>query len=71
MEIEKEMKYKEVTSTNFITLKSKNITEDYEIKEKISNAAFGDIYKVYHKITKSIRCLKLYVKDKMKNSNQN
>lgn len=39
--------------------------------QKISKAAFGDIYIVEHLEKKQKRCLKLYQKELMKNTNQN
>lgn len=37
--------------------------------QKISKAAFGDIYIVEHREKKQKRCLKLYEKELMKNTN--
>lgn len=64
-------KKKEITIENFIRLKPGALSNEYQMKKKISKATFGDVYLVYHKITKSIRCLKVYNKEKMVNTNQN
>lgn len=60
---------KEITPQNFIKLKNVPLSEEYELKKKIAKAAFGEIYLVFHKETSTQRCLKLYNKNLMKNTN--
>ena len=62
---------KEITIENFIRLKPGALSNEYQMNKKISKATFGDIYLVYHKRTLSKRCLKVYNKKKMVNTNQN
>lgn len=64
-------KRSEVTAHNFIRFKDVPINKEYKLVKKLAKAAFGEIYLVIHKETKSHRCLKLYDKKKMQNTNQN
>ena len=52
-------------------LSSKNMSRDYEVAKLITKTNFGRVFKVKHKPSGSFRCLKLYVKDKMKATVQN
>jgi calcium-dependent protein kinase len=43
---------------NFINLKNKSLFEDYEIKEKLGEGAYGCVYKALHKKSKLVRAVK-------------
>ena len=65
------MSDKQIQKTNFIKQKLNPLSEDYDGIKLISKAAFGEVYLVFHKLTQTHRCLKIYNKDKMLNTNQN
>ncbi len=69
MDIEKDREYKEITTTNFKKMKTSQLSDDYELVRKFAKGAFGDIFLVYHIGTDSLRCLKIYNIEKMKNTN--
>ena len=50
---------------------SHKLDKDYEIVSLISETNFGRVYKVLHKQTGQFRCMKMYVKDRMKKTVQN
>lgn len=43
---------------NFINMKTKNLFEDYEVKDKLGEGSYGCVYKAIHKKTKLIRAVK-------------
>lgn len=45
------MSDKQIYKTNFIKQKLNPLEEDYEGIKLLSNAAFGEVYLVFHKIT--------------------
>ena len=61
----------EITTQNFIKYQKAAVTENYKLIKKICKSAFGDVYKVYHNETRTFRCLKIYIKEKMEKTNQN
>lgn len=56
---------KNITIENFMKLSFKKVEEEYEILDKISNGLIGDIFRVRHRGSMKIRCLKEYQKGKM------
>ena len=65
------MSDKEIQKTNFIRQKLNPLSDDYDGIKSISKAAFGEVYLVFHKLTQTYRCLKIYNKAKMLTTNQN
>lgn len=59
------------TTKNFIRSKETPLDLEYKLVKKIAKAAFGEIFIVEHLETKTQRCLKLYEKSLMENTNQN
>lgn len=43
---------------NFISMKTKSLFEDYEVREKLGEGAYGCVYKAFHKKSKLIRAVK-------------
>jgi len=70
MEIETELQ-DTITTENFIKFHPGGLNKDYQVIKKITDATFGGIYLVFHELTKEKRCLKVYNREKMKNTNQN
>ena len=44
--------------SNFIRMKDDNIFDEYELKEKLGEGAYGSVYKVQHKTTNYLRAIK-------------
>ena len=44
--------------SNFIHMKTKSLFDEYEIKEKLGEGAYGCVYKVQHKTTQFLRAVK-------------
>ena len=44
--------------SNFIQMKSKSLFDEYTIKEKLGEGAYGCVYKVQHKFTNFLRAVK-------------
>jgi calcium-dependent protein kinase len=44
--------------SNFINMKTKSIFEDYEIRDKLGEGAYGCVFKAFHKKTKMVRAVK-------------
>ena len=44
--------------SNFIHMKTKSLFDEYEIKEKLGEGAYGCVYKVQHKTTQFFRAVK-------------
>jgi calcium-dependent protein kinase len=44
--------------SDFINMKTKSLFEDYDVREKLGEGAYGCVYKAYHKKTKMIRAVK-------------
>ncbi|CAK91783.1 unnamed protein product (macronuclear) [Paramecium tetraurelia] len=60
-----------IKQTMFVRVNSKkNINESYLIKEMIGQGGFGKVYKVVHKQTGMIRAVKMILKEKMKQEDE-
>ncbi|CAD8118042.1 unnamed protein product [Paramecium sonneborni] len=60
-----------IKQTMFVRVNSnKNVNESYLIKEMIGQGGFGKVYKVVHKQTGMTRALKMILKEKMKQEDQ-
>lgn len=44
--------------SNFVNAKSKSLFEDYEIREKLGEGAYGSVFKAAHKKTRMVRAVK-------------
>ena len=44
--------------SDFINMKTKSLFEDYDVKEKLGEGAYGCVYKAFHKKSKMIRAVK-------------
>ncbi len=49
--------------SNFVRMKEDNIFDEYEIKEKLGEGAYGCVYKVEQKSTHFLRAVKALKKD--------
>ncbi|CAD8074409.1 unnamed protein product [Paramecium primaurelia] len=60
-----------IKQTMFVRVNSKkNINDSYLIKEMIGQGGFGKVYKVVHKQTGMIRAVKMILKEKMKQEDE-
>ena len=54
-----------------MVLLNQNLQQDYEVESLLTTTTFGKVYKVRHLPSTTTRCLKMYVKNKMKTTIQN
>lgn len=60
----------QITIQNFRTAKTGPLQRDYSDLVKINRGVYGSVYTCTHDITKTMRCLKVYSKQMLKNSSQ-
>lgn len=70
-EKKRKKRIKFVTTKNFIRQNPENLFDDYKFVSHIANGQFGEVYKVKHIKTGQMRCIKVYDKNKIKQSDHN
>jgi len=61
---------KEISPSDFVTLRKGNIKESYNFHSKLGSGAFSQVYLATHKITEQRRCVKVVGRDELGDENE-